>query len=633
MSKKENNGNEDLKETKKLSKDEKLSDRVIKNDKFIIDGFAEGYKIANRYHIKEQLGKGAFGIVYKCYDEMLDRLVAVKVLFSNIMPTKNINIKELFLSEARTIAKLDHINIVPVFDAGFEENAPWIAMKLISGYNLEYIISNTGKLNLNRAVKLTTQALNALSYAHKKGIIHRDIKPSNFIIEQREDGSENLYLADFGIAKILSDKTMTLDKFIVGTPSYMSPEQLAGRKIDARSDLFAMGCVLYEMLTGDQAFAGESFAEITHKIIHEHPAKINELDVIAGGSIKNIIRKSLAKSPQDRYQNAEEMLSDLNQLLIANGYKKKSIISSISKFFRPSSFYKLDEEYSIIVENLWKGYKYKNYVLKGINLKIKRASIYALLGRNGSGKTTLIRTIMGFLQPDKGIVRILGRSPLKENHKILQRVGYVPENITVYDWLKVGELISFLKHFYPNWDDNYCYYLLGKFNISINEKIKDLSKGMKTKISLIHALSHRPELLILDDPTIGLDAVILSEVFEIIKEASIQWGSTIFLASHNLQEVEEAANEVGFIKDGKIIITDTIKNLKIRTREVQVTFRDEIPKIEIDKLKIVKSSGRRITAIILDTNSGALEKLKAYHPEEIKIRELSLKEIFINFMR
>src|SRR5207244_3974767 len=147
-----------------------------------------------------------------------------------------------FLEEARTIASLDHPNVVPVHDAGVEAGTPWMAMKLINGESLEGLLQREGELESTRVVKILIQVGQALDHAHRKGVVHRDVKPANILIEKREDGSEHAWLADFGIAKILSGKTTKSESGIAGTPAYMSPEQITGKKVDARTDIFALGC-------------------------------------------------------------------------------------------------------------------------------------------------------------------------------------------------------------------------------------------------------------------------------------------------------------------------------------------------------------------------------------------------------
>jgi serine/threonine-protein kinase len=588
--------------------------------------FAPGHKVAGRYLIQQSIGRGAFGQVYRAQDEMLGRSVALKtVIFEG--PGSTPAAVQQFLDEARTIAQLDHSHIVPVYDAGIEQAVPWMTMRLIEGQGLDDLLRREGRFPANRAVHFLKQAAAALDHAHRKGIVHRDIKPSNLLVERRDDGSEHLWLADFGIARVLSGKTSGWDGVIAGTPSYMSPEQITGKKVDARTDIFALGCIAFELVTGRRAFSGETYSQVLYKIVHEQPEGLNEIASLAGAQFESIVRRALSRSPEDRYQTVQEIAADLENVT------RPDHGGSAKRLGRAKPVH-WDGRMILTVEDLHKSYSKTAHVLKGVSLNVSTGSIYACLGRNGSGKTTLIRTFMGIYRPDEGSVAVFGRDPQEDGPAILARIGYVPETITAYEWLRVSDFIEFMKNFYPRWDNSYCLRLLARYDLTMDKKIRDLSKGMKTKVGVVCALSHRPEFLVLDDPTLGLDAVVLEEVFETLGEVSKQDGTTIFISSHNLEEIEKIASHVGFMTDGKLMISDTLQGLKMRTREVKLTFRDDIPDLaHIEKFKTVRSSGRRLTGVVLDTSSGVIERLKALDPEQIEVRELSLKEIFVNFMR
>jgi len=287
-----------------------------------------------------------------------------------------------------------------------------------------------------------------------------------------------------------------------------------------------------------------------------------------------------------------------------------------------------------LTEGVHKSYVRRKKVLDGIDLKIKTGSIYALLGRNGSGKTTLIRTLIGIYRADSGTVRVFGRDPQRDGPAILSRLGYVPDDPPFYGWLKVSDLLRLMSQFYPTWDNAFCLQLLARFDLPLEAKIRDLSKGMKTKVSLLVALSHRPEFLLLDDPTLGLDAVVLQEFFETLKEASQREGTTVFIASHNLEEVEQISSHFGFLKEGRIFLSGSLDELRARTRQVTLTFKDDAPDLKnLENFRPITSSGRRLTGFVIDASSGVLERLKGYGPEQMEVRQLSLKEIFVNFMR
>lgn len=593
-----------------------------------------GRKIAGRYLVESLIGTGAFGRVFSAKDEMLGRTVALKVMAAERTSASKEQL-DWFLAEARTIASLDHPHIVPVYDTGVDQGVPWIAMKLIRGEAFDRVLARDGKITSDRLVRLMTQAGHALDHAHRKGIVHRDIKPSNILIERLENGSEHLWLADFGIAKILSGATATIESQIAGTPSYMSPEQITGKRIDARADIFALGCVVCEAITGRRCFGGDTYATIVYSVVHEMPAGMSEVAPVAGSEMEAVIRRAVAKSPEDRFQTVEEFSNalvavlDQKQTAPASGLRQRFT----ARLFRRSAQW--DGRHALEVQNLEKSYSFRKKVLKGVTLSVPTGTIYACLGRNGCGKSTLIRTFMGIYRRDAGSVKVFGRDPQLERTSILPRIGYVPETPAGYDRMKVGDVIQFMAPFYPqSWDNAYCYDLLKRFDLPLDTRIRDLSKGSKTKVSVVTALAHRPEFLVLDDPTLGLDAVVLTEVFEVLQDISKTEGATVFISTHNLEEVEKIATHVGFIEDGKLLLSDSVKSLKMRTRQVRLSFRDEAPKMPtIDQFRTVRSSGRHVTGVIFDTSSGALDRLRTLGADEIDISELDLKQIFVNLLR
>jgi ABC-type multidrug transport system ATPase subunit/tRNA A-37 threonylcarbamoyl transferase component Bud32 len=598
--------------------------------------FGPGTRISNRYAIEELLGVGAFGRVYRARDEMLGRTVAVKTLIIEKRDRSDgRDAVTSFLEEARTIAKLDHPHIVPVHDAGNENGVPWMAMRLVNGESLDATVRKEGALPFERARRLLIQAAKALDHAHRKGVVHRDIKPSNMLLERGDDGSEHLWVADFGIARILTERTTTSNAGIAGTPSYMSPEQITGKKVDARADIFALGCVAYELAMGKRAFQGENLSQVVYKLVHEAPDGMAELAERMGKGFETVVRRSLAKSPEDRFQTAEEVIRALEALETDKAASpRKPFKERLQSLLWRESPGNWDGRNAIVVADLVKSYGLRKRILNGLSLSVPTGSIYALLGRNGSGKTTLIRTILGLYRQDSGRVSVFGRNPHIDGPAILSRVGYVPEVVAVFDWINVGQLIQMLRPIYKTWDHSYCYKILERFELPLDVKIRDMSRGMMTKVSLVAALAHRPELLVLDDPTLGLDKVVLREFFEMLAEVSKKEGTTVLIASHAIEQVEKIATHVGLISEGRLMLSDTQAGLKMRTREVRLTFRDDVPEIRnIDHFKTIKSSGRHLTGVVMDTSGGAMEKLKLLGAEEMEVRELDLDEIFFNFMK
>src|SRR6187401_204185 len=214
----------------------------------------------------QRLGAGAFGTVYKAKDKILGRVLGIKTIRLEGMAAQGASLDELvdrFKREAQVSAQLKHPNIVTIYDVGEANGMSYLAMEFIDGFGLERVIASAGRLPLERAASLAAQVADALDFAHKNGVVHRDIKPANIMIE----AGDRVKVTDFGIAKVMdSGDHLTMTGSLLGTPSYMSPEQAKGAAIDGRSDLFAVGCILYEMMAGKKAFRGDSITALIFKI-------------------------------------------------------------------------------------------------------------------------------------------------------------------------------------------------------------------------------------------------------------------------------------------------------------------------------------------------------------------------------
>jgi len=271
----------------------------------------EPTEIAGRYLIVRKLGAGAFGTVYKAKDTRLERMVAIKTIRLEGLAASQTGLKEMvdrFQREAKTAAKLKHPGIVTIHDFGESQGLSYIAMEFIDGIGIDHVIAETGRMPAERAAALGAQVAEALDYAHKHGVVHRDIKPANIMIE----AGDRVKVTDFGIAKPGdSAEHLTMTGSLLGTPSYMSPEQARGQTLDGRSDLFSAGCVLYEMVAGKKAFRGDSITALLFKIITEEPPSLRELDPTVSDEMLRIIAKALSKSPEARYQTGRELADDL----------------------------------------------------------------------------------------------------------------------------------------------------------------------------------------------------------------------------------------------------------------------------------------------------------------------------------
>jgi serine/threonine protein kinase/tetratricopeptide (TPR) repeat protein len=261
-----------------------------------------------KYSIVGEIGRGAMGIVYKGVDPIIGRTVAIKTIrFDTLGQGAERDIaQKRFLREAHSAGNLSHPNIVTIYDVGEDQGLSYIAMEYVDGSSLEELMHARQKFSLDEILRLVEQVADGLESAHKKGVVHRDIKPANILI----DSEGRPRIVDFGIARI-STSTMTQTNMIMGTPYYMSPEQISGRKVDHRADIFALGGILYELLTGQKAFPGDSLTTVIYKIMNEEPSPVRTFQKSLPEGMDYIVSKALAKAPEERYQNCRELIYDL----------------------------------------------------------------------------------------------------------------------------------------------------------------------------------------------------------------------------------------------------------------------------------------------------------------------------------
>ncbi len=260
-------------------------------------------KKLGRYEVTAELGQGAMGIVYKGVDPMIGRTVALKTLKTEgVAPDQLAEFKRRFAQEAQSAGRLAHPNIVTIYDVGEEQGLAYIAMEFIKGKALDEYISEKSPFSIDQIVSIMTQICDGLGYAHKNGVIHRDIKPANIVLTTDHIAK----ITDFGIAKIASTSA-TQTGMVVGTPSYMSPEQITGRGVDNRSDIFSIGAVFYELLTYEKAFPGDNITTVMYRVVHENPTPISIANMAVPAQFDQIVMKAIAKNPADRYPDAETM--------------------------------------------------------------------------------------------------------------------------------------------------------------------------------------------------------------------------------------------------------------------------------------------------------------------------------------
>lgn len=264
-----------------------------------------------RYIIEKEIGRGAAGRIYKAWDPKLDRTVVIKTVSYSLTASDDEirRLKARVYREARAAAKLNHPNIVVVYDVEDEPTFSYIVMEHIEGPDLKELLSLENKISPDRTLHIISQVCKALNFSHSAGIIHRDIKPSNILVVEKD----KVKVTDFGIAKVSNHMTLTQTGRVVGTPSYMAPEQIEGADVDGRADIFSVGVVFYELLTGQRPFVGESLAALAYKIVHVEPTPPSLINLDLPDIFDEIVSRAMAKDPADRYQTVADMLTDLQR--------------------------------------------------------------------------------------------------------------------------------------------------------------------------------------------------------------------------------------------------------------------------------------------------------------------------------
>ena len=258
-----------------------------------------------KYQIVGKLGQGAMGEVFRAHDPVLNRDIALKRISAGLDADETV--RRRFLREAQVVASLSHKNIVIVYELGFEGDQAFMAMELLEGKDLKHAIA-TRKMSLDEKVSVMEQTAEGLAYAHAREIIHRDLKPANIHILP----GDKVKVMDFGLTR-MPGSDMTSTGTVMGTPHYMSPEQVRGQKADARSDVFALGCIFYELLSGKKPFDAESMHGVLFKVMQEEPAPLAELIPGLPPVLMQVVERALAKDPAERFQNSAELLAALRQ--------------------------------------------------------------------------------------------------------------------------------------------------------------------------------------------------------------------------------------------------------------------------------------------------------------------------------
>lgn len=276
-----------------------------------------GTLLADRYEIKEEIGRGALGIVYKAQQRILNRPVAIKVLFEDL--SKDPTSVKRFEREAQSASSLDHPNIVKIFDFGLSGHSfPFLAMDYLQGQSLKELIKKDKRVGIDRALPIFIQICAAMAHAHGRGIMHRDLKPDNVLLVNHEGEDDFVKIVDFGIAKRFQEEQnggqrLTMEGQVMGTPAFMSPEQIMGGAGDARSDIYSLGCLMFNVLTGVLPISGESPIDTMAKHIRSAPIDFQTAcpELVIPDSLKTVISKALRKTPAERQQTMQELRTEL----------------------------------------------------------------------------------------------------------------------------------------------------------------------------------------------------------------------------------------------------------------------------------------------------------------------------------
>jgi eukaryotic-like serine/threonine-protein kinase len=265
--------------------------------------------IAGRYELLELVGRGGMSTVWKAQDRLLDRTVAIKVLHEQF--TQDEEYVERFRREARSVAQLSHPNIVTVIDRGEDGGRQYIVFEYVAGWNLKQVIERQGPLPIRDALLLALQMARALGFAHDRGLIHRDVKPQNVLLN--EDGQAKM--TDFGIARSVDVDGVTITGTVLGTSEYIAPEQARGQRVDALTDVYSLGVVLYELLAGGVPFHGENFVAVALRHVNEPPPDVLDRRPDCPPRVAMAIERAMAKRPEDRFQSMDELVSELEACL------------------------------------------------------------------------------------------------------------------------------------------------------------------------------------------------------------------------------------------------------------------------------------------------------------------------------
>lgn len=294
----------------------------------------------------------------------------------------------------------------------------------------------------------------------------------------------------------------------------------------------------------------------------------------------------------------------------------------------------VDVDAAVEIEGLTKHFGTEAAV-ENLSLRVKRGSTFGLIGPNGAGKTTTIRMLMGLLRPTRGRVRVLGRDVFADPLTVRQKVGYVPDQHHIDRWMRVREVVEFCKSFYEAWNDQTCRELMELFELSADKKVKQLSKGMLTKLSLVLAVSHEPELLILDEPMSGLDPLGREEFLDGVLRTICERGQTVIFSTHSLDDVQRLADTVGILHGGRLLVHRNIEDLLNRTKRIRATLTNgKLPEHPPENIIWQRHQNREWLVTVNDFSPEVVQKIQSQPGvEHVEVVDIGLEDLFKDFIR
>ena len=277
----------------------------------------------------------------------------------------------------------------------------------------------------------------------------------------------------------------------------------------------------------------------------------------------------------------------------------------------------------------------RTLAVDGLSLQVPRGSVFGLIGPNGAGKSTTIKMLMGMLSPTAGEARVLGMDVLAESTRVKRRVGYVPETHHIYRWMRVEEVLGFCRQLYESWNDKTCQQMLDLFELDPQRKVKHLSKGMRVKLALLLAVSHDPELLVLDEPMSGLDPIVREEFLDGVLRTICEREQTVLFSTHTLDDVQRLADTVGILHEGRMLVHRNIEELLTTTKRIRATLGDDCrpdrPPAETIWQRV---QGREWLVTVGDFSPDKVQQIRAHNGvDHVEVIDLGLEDLFKDFIK